>query len=1082
MNMKQILLLFLTFMPLLLFAQERTVRGNVYSTEDNMPLPGVSVVIKSTDFESRGMITDMDGNYMIKVQDTDILVFSFIGMETQEIAVRNKEEINVHMKYDIETLDEVVVSSGYFDIKKGDVVGSVGTVGSEELEQTRTASIESMLAGRVAGVVVSGNGQPGGGIGIQIRGSNSMLGGTQPLYVVDGIPIDPLTDAQGNAGSGDSQSALNFLNPGDIASINVLKDASATAIYGARGANGVIVITTKEAKSNKSYDRITSTIEFGISEVNTKIGVLDGPGYEGYVNQRFINNFYKTITNPSRSGIVFDGTQPLTPENFPEVAELPGKLPFPATTGVNTDWQDEVYEQALSQNYNVAYRGGTKKGNVSISFGLLDNKGVIVNSDFTRATLNMNVNRQSFDGKVTLNSKTNGSYGTGRATSAGNGQFFSEKGVVTNTLTFQPIYGKLNPGEDDSQYAGLNENYALSNPYTMATEVQDHKNAYTFNQAFTVSSNITEDLSISTKGALNLQNSYRNSYYPMNTSRGRRKNGEAARSSLLNTKLYGELNLRYQKSLDNHQIDIIGLGTIESRIVQSTFQKAFGFANDVTGYHTFENATDILIPINNYFTDDLVSGLFRAAYNFKHKYYVDINTRVDASSKFANNKRAAIFPSAAVAWAVSEEEFLRTADKINNLKIRASYGKTGNNAIAAYQSMALMEPVRYNYDGTVAIGYVESNLRNDNLTWETTDQLNIGLDLAMFSKRLNFTADVYYKKTYDLLQKVNLPASNGFISKIANFGEVENKGLEASLSYDLVKNKKMRWNVTGTFSMNRNLLVSLNNNIDYQLGPTVGPDKVSPSMFMEGKPLGIFWGAETDGIYKDWEEANASGIVRAYPGEIKYVNNHVEYDADGNPLEEQQINFDDYVQIGDPNPDFVFSLNSSLNYKNWNFSFLITGQKGGDILWVESWNLMNMGKPTNVLESAYATAWRAPIDYNYETGEVTYNPSSGNIANAENPAPMTVPGQRAIISDRQIFDGSYIRLKNINLGYTFNFRKKSKTSLKLYGSANNLFTLTNYPGYDPEVTTYSQNPQKRGIDFGSYPGVKTYVMGIKFNY
>ena len=236
--MKNILLLFILFIPISLLAQERVVKGQVVSDEDKLPLPGASVVIKSSSTETKGMITDMEGRYMIKVQDSDVLVFSFIGMETQEVAVANRDEINISLRYEVATLNEVVVSSGYFDIKKGDVVGSVGTVTSDELAQTRTASLESMLAGRVAGVVVSGNGQPGGGIGIQIRGSNSMLGGTQPLYVVDGIPIDPLTDAQGNSGSGDSQSALNFINPEDIASVNILKDANATAIYGARGANG----------------------------------------------------------------------------------------------------------------------------------------------------------------------------------------------------------------------------------------------------------------------------------------------------------------------------------------------------------------------------------------------------------------------------------------------------------------------------------------------------------------------------------------------------------------------------------------------------------------------------------------------------------------------------------------------------------------------------------------------------------------------------------------------------------------------------------------------------------------------------
>ncbi|MBB6462622.1 SusC/RagA family TonB-linked outer membrane protein [Flammeovirga kamogawensis] len=1075
--MKQSLLFILLLLPSLLFAQHRMVNGTVVTSDDSMPLPGCNVTIKGV---TKGTITDIDGKFSLLVNDTDVLIFSFIGMASQEVVVKGKTNLSIKMEFDAQQLDEIEVSAGYFDIKKSDITGSITQVGAETLEQSRTTSVENMLSGRVAGVVVSNSGEPGGGVGISIRGTNSMLGGTQPLYVVDGIPIEPLQDAQGNSGAGASQSSLSFLNPNDIQSISVLKDASATALYGARGANGVVVITTKEAKGGKSYDKITGSVEIGISQVANRVDVLDGPGYESFINQKHINEFYRSITNPARDGMVFDGSQELTPENFPEVALLPNQIPYLQSTGVNTNWQDEVFQPAISKNYNLAYRGGTKKGNISLSFGLLDNEGVIVNSDFTRATLNMNVRREMFNGKVTLQSKTNGSYGSGRATSSGNGQFFSDKGVVTNTLTFQPIYAKLEDGQTDDLYAGLNEGQLLSNPYTMATEVQDNKEALTIAQSFILSTDFTDNLSGTVKGAVNYQNSQRQSFYPITTARGRRNNGEASRSSLSNTKLYSEVNLRYQNTFGLHHIDVVGLGTIENRSVESNFNKAFGFPVSQTSYYTFENATDILVPVTNYFDQSMLSGLLRVAYNFNSKYFIDANARIDASSKFSENNKSGLFPAVALAWAVSEESFLKSSDKVNNLKLRASYGKTGNNAIAAYQSMGLMEPVRYNFDGSVAVGYVESNLNNSDLTWETTDQANVGFDLSMFNSRLYVTVDAYYKLTHDLLQNVNLPVSNGYISKVDNFGEVENKGVELTVGYDVISKKDFKWNLTGTFGVNRNKLVSLNNNIEYQLGPKVGPDKVYPSMFMEGKPLGIFWGAETNGIYSDWAQVEQDKMPSAYPGEIRYVNHDAVYDDAGNLADNQQINFDDYVQIGDPNPDFNYSLNSSMNYKNWDFSFLITGQQGGDILWVESWSLDNMGKQFNARTEAFNNAWKAPISIDAE-GNPSYTPSIGNTTNAGYPAPVRVSGQRAIASDRQVYDGSYIKLKSMNIGYTLPIQGK-KRSIRFYAAGNNLFTITDYPGFDPEVQTYNQNPQRRGIDFGSYPGTRSYIFGLKFNY
>ena len=1075
-KMQKLLILLLITMPLGLLAQQRNISGVVTDNVTASKLSSVIVIIKGT---QDGTITDKNGEFNIKANDNDVLVFSYIGSKTKEVAVQMRSIINVSLEDDISQLDEIIISTGYFNVRKEDLTGSISQVTSEVLEKNRTNSVEKMLQGRVAGLVVSESSEPGGGIGISIRGTNSMLGGTQPLFVVDGIPIDPLLDAQGNSGSGQSQSSLSFLNPNDIEKMEVLKDASATAIYGARGANGVVVITTKSADKSKGTDKIEVTVETTLTDVIKNIDVFDGSEFEEYMNQRVVNQLYRDITNPKRSGLVFDGTQPITADNFNEVAQF--QLPYPVSTGINTNWQDKVFRKAYSKNYNIAYRGGSKSSNLSISLGFLDNQGVIINSDFKRTTFNMNAKRIAFDDRITLLSQTKASYSNANAASTGNGEIFQQRGVVSHSLIFQPIFPLLEPGQGDDIYSALNEDEQISNPYTLAKYVVDKKEAVSFIQSLTITGKITPKLSTTLKGAFNYQKSFRDSYYPTNTTRGRRNNGEATQAFLQDIQSYAEANLHYENKFNEHRIDAIVVGTYQNNNIRSMFNKAYGYGSDLTSYYTFESATDIQVPIAGFREQSLLSGLMRVAYNYKGKYYVDVNARMDASSKFAKNKKSAIFPSVGLAWRASKEPFLKGVESISNLKLRLSYGKTGSNPIQPYQSLALISPIRYNFNGQVVTGYYEENLSNPDLTWETTDQFDGGVDFSMFNSRLNLTVDAYYKKTHDLLQYVNLPASNGYESRVDNFGEVENKGLEFSLGVDVIRKSDFSWNVLGILSINKNKLVKLNSNLEYQLGPSVGFNSTFPSMFMEGKPLGIFWGAETAGIYANWQEANDSGIAGAAPGEIKYVNNYVDTDQDGNPSALQQINFDDYVQIGDPNPDFTASLSNTVSFKNWDLSVLFTGQKGGDLLWVDSWALASFSRSANGLASAYNSAWIAPLTVDKTSGQISYDESVGRLSGANNPAPSITSGDRFSVSDRQIFDGSFIRLKNINLGFTYNI-KGTERSLRFYASAQNLFTWTDYPGFDPEVQTYNKDPQRRGIDFGSYPGTKSYVFGVKFNY
>jgi len=1070
--MKNIITTLLLLFSTLIYSQDLNLKGTVLEKDTNLALAGATIQVIGND---SGVVTDFDGNFEIKVTIGDKIKVSYVGMKTIELPIITSP-ISIYMEVDINQLEEVTVSVGYFDISEKDLSGSITQIKSDQLEKNRSGSVESILQGQVSGLVVSESSQPGGGSGVSIRGTNSILGGTQPLYVLDGIPVDPLTDAAGMDNSGGSQSSLSFINPNDIDKIEVLKDAAATAIYGARGANGVILITSKTANNENGKDKISVSYESYVTSVRRNINVLDGPGFENFMNQRVLNQIYQDITDPNRNGGPFDGTQIINTDNYPEITEY--NLPYPVSSGINTNWQDETYRLAFSDKYNLNYRGGDFKRNITMGLGINNQEGVIINSNNKTVNFNMNAKRKAFNEKIDVYSKTYFSHKKGNAASVGNGEIFRQRGVVSQALQFQPIFSLLEPGQDDDIYAALNEGNVVSNPYSLARYVMDIKESSSFRQTLQLVSKITPKLTATLKGSYNFQKSNRDNYYPLNTTRGRNTNGEASQAFLENSKIYAEANLRYRNRFKNHRIDATLVGTYEKNEIRSIFNKARGFGTDVTSFYNFASAEEILTPITQFREVGLLSALFRVGYNYKRKYFVDVNTRIDASSKFSTNNKSALFPSIAFSWFASKEDYFKKYDKLNELKFRISYGKIGSNPISPYQSLALMTPIRYNFNDEIITGFYESNLANDDLTWETTDQLNFGIDLGLFDSKLNFTIDMYHKVTSDLLQYVQLPPSNGYVSRVDNFGEVENKGIEFNVNSVLVENDDFDWDINANIGLNRNNLNKLNSNLDFQLGPSIGFSQAYPILFMVDQPLGIYWGAQTDGIYADWEEAINSGIAGAAPGEVKYVNNFVDLDDSGQPLALQEINFDDYVKIGDPNPDFTYSISNNFRYKKWDASILFTGQKGGDLFWVDSWQLSGLQKTTNVLTSSFENSWIAPLVY--EDGNYVYDPSVGGLNNANHPAALIDTGSRAIPSDRNIFDGSFIRLKNINIGYNFDFSQGR--NMRVYISGQNLFVWTDYPGYDPEVRTYTKNPQKRGVDFGTYPGTKSVLFGLKFNY
>jgi len=531
--MKKILLIFSILFSTILFSQDLNLKGTVFEKDTNLILPGATVQIVGKDI---GVVTDFDGNFEIMITIGDKIRVSYIGMKTTELSVLSSP-VSIFLDSEENELDEVTVSVGYFDISKKDLSGSITQITSDQLEKNRSGSIESILQGQVSGLVVSESSEPGGGSGVSIRGTNSILGGTQPLYVLDGIPVSPLSDAQGMGGSGGQQSSLNFINPNDIDKIEVLKDAAATAIYGARGANGVILITTKTANKENGKDKISLTYESYVTSVRRNIDVLDGSGFESYMNQRVLNQIFQEITDPNRNGPAFDGTQLINTDNFPEIVEY-NNIPYPQTTGVNTNWQDETYRLSLSNKYNLNYRGGDFKRNISIGLGVNNQEGVIINSDNKTINFNMNAKRKAFNDKIDIYSKTYFTHKTGNAASVGNGEIFQQRGVVSQALQFQPIFSLLEPGQDDDIYSILNEGNVISNPYSLARYVMDIKKSFSFRQTLQIVGRITPKLTATLKGSYNFQKSNRDNYYPLNTTRGRNTNGQASQAFLELSKSY----------------------------------------------------------------------------------------------------------------------------------------------------------------------------------------------------------------------------------------------------------------------------------------------------------------------------------------------------------------------------------------------------------------------------------------------------------------------------------------------------------------------------------------------------------------
>jgi TonB-linked SusC/RagA family outer membrane protein len=985
-------------------AQTFAVKGKVLS-ETGDPLPGVNVLVKGT---SKGSVTDADGQYALdNVTAADILVVSFIGYNTEEIVIGGRTSIDINLTPDVRTLSEVVVV-GYGTQRKVETTGAIASIKAEDIIQTPVTNVAQGLQARMAGVQITQNSSaPGGNISVRVRGTNSINGTSEPLYIVDGIQIS-------NGGGVNEVSPLSTINPSDIESVEVLKDASATAIYGSRGANGVVLITTKRGQSGST--RVSYDGYYGVQEVLKTMDVLNASQFA-----QLENEVYKTAVYAD-----------------------------PAAEGQGINYQDLIFRQAPIQNHQLSISGGSDKTQLALSANYFDQDGIIINSGFTRYSLRLNVDHRISD-RVKFGTSILGSYTINNGTPTGVTEI--DAGVAVNSIVGAAMGAPptLKPYRDDGTIFPFGEQRdgryrEVTNPLGLAEVLNRTAVKRTLVNLYG-EAKVAEGLTYRASFNVDLQGNLNDYYSPLYIIAKNDLNANSGTASKTNTNytvLLHESILTYNKTFaEKHSVKFTGVFATQSNLANTNRISANGFPNDATKNEALQLAVNRTVSSSRS-SERLDSYMGRVNYGFKDKYFVDFTARVDGSSKFGANHKYGFFPAVAAGWRIIEEGFMQNITALSDLKLRASYGLTGNSgALSAYQSLATVSSSGsdYQFNHIYTTGINPDRIANPDLRWEKSTQLNIGLDISLLENRLNLTADVYKKNTKDLLYVKSLPLSSGYSSITGNYAELENKGLELAANARVLDGA-VQWNVSANATFNRNKIVDLDG------GTTTERFVTNYTILRVGSPLGVFKTYLFDGVYQTGETFLPGSDGRTGGAKVK------DYNGDGS------ITAADQVITGNPNPDFIFGFSSNLRYKNFDFSIFLSGSYGNEIYNLSRYSFENpLGQRNLLVETA-----------NHWTPD---NPNNEYVSG--------FPGGRLPISDRFVEDGSYLRCKNISLGYTLP-EIKGINRARVYISANNLFTVTNYSGFDPEVNSYGGSNTAIGVDNLVYPSAKTFLGGVQITF
>lgn len=1056
--MKQLIIfLIILVISVVTFAQT-TVTG-VVRNESGELLPGVNIVISGT---TTGTITSANGEFSLSVPDTrdGQLTFSFIGFKTQTIDLNGKTRLEVLLTESFENLDEVVVI-GYGEVAKRDLTGSVAKVSESENVARQYNTVDAMLQGRAAGVQVTSNsGSPNGAISVRIRGTNSLRGNNEPLYVIDGVIINSAGEDVLNASTDANelqtdQNGLTGLNPRDIESIEILKDASATAIYGSRGANGVVLITTKKGESSKGKARINVYASTEFNQLLKRIDVMDAIQYANYQNE----NDVQEGNNP---GYLVEGGQ-IYPMTY-TVDEEGNTVGTPGTTPLEqVDWQDEVYQLAVSHTEGITVSGNNDKTNYYFSAGYNDTKGIVETTTVKSGDIRLNLTT-NLTSRLKMDNRVSAMYQKGTFAQAGS-KSGGNRSFTKQVLTYRPLIGV-----DESEDTDLE----ISNPYGFLEDFDDITEENRVNISSSLEYELLKGLKYQIRGGLDYRTKERQRWYGLQIFQGEKDNGVANYSDLRRYSYTVDNILNYSARIaKGHRLNATAAATYDAVNFKNTLYEITDFPVKTLRSEAPQLGQIVAQPYSIVYADEAIfSVLGRVNYTAKDKYIFTASFRADQSSKFASGNKWGYFPSLAAAWRVGEESFIKDLGWFHNLKLRVGWGQTGNQAIKPYQTLSTYNTVYYvDASGNTIIGNSPARIANADLTWEKTEQYNTGLDVSFYKGRLNATIDAYYKTTKDLLQDISLPTSSGFSTMTINRGKIENKGIELAVDGLIVNKKDFSVSAGANISVNRNKVLELGltpspvwidgqeSNEIFYLGNNVSTGtyfKAPANIFMEGQPIGMFWGYKTDGIYQNQDAADAGPTYFGTPndaGDLIFIDQS----GDGN------IGIEDRTFIGNPNPDFTYGFDFTVTWKNLTLKALFDGVQGGDVA-----NGYNMelgfadGQSKNSLTASYLDAWRADAPGNLY-------PRIG----------FTMMNQG--FPDVIVEDASYLRLNNVTLGYDIPF-KNVVENINVYVSGRNLFYLTNYSGYNPQVTSFLNDGTIMGVDWVGTPNVRTVLFGVNVTF
>lgn len=1009
----------------------KVVRGKV-SDEKSGGLPGVGITVKNTKIQT---ITAADGTYQVKVPSAQsILIFSFTGYQPQEQPVRNLSTLNVSLKPDVKALKEVVVV-GYGTQNKRDLASATSRVAATEIKTAVVNTIDQALQGRTTGVqVTETSGEPGASTVVRIRGNNSLSGNNEPLYVVDGFPMPPYREASANFTGAYAQNGLYGINPNDIESMEVLKDASATAIYGSRGANGVILITTKSGKRGEGRVELTNRTSFG--QIANPVQMMNGRQYA-----EIINESYALTDRP------------------PAFTDLNASLP-------STDWVKAITQPSFRQDLTLGVSGGGPKTSFYLSANYLHERGTLINSDNNRGSVRANINSDITDWYTVKAQLSLVRQQSNRAITSS--KAWPSSGGLLDGLKAPPTLGLDYLGFNSAgipNYSG----YYFANPYNELTSKTDVSlNDYSIlnlENWFKIVKGLQLVVSVGTNQNL----TRRKTFLPPSTAEGYASNGSGS-NTMANTYSYN-LNsyFLYENNFANKHYLNTTLGVeYNQQIVELLNTNSTGYAIPEFGVDNIGSAQNQ--NIGSFKENRTIQSAFaRVNYTFNGKYVLNTSLRLDGASPFAANKKYGFFPSVGVAWNLNEEKFMKNVRFVSNAKLRGSFGETGSQAIGAYSSLTQFYSGFYQMgqEGNIATSLYSTTIGNPNLSWERTRQLNAGLDFSSANERLNFSIDYYEKRTIGLLQPRTLPSQSGVSTILDNYGSMQNRGLEVSVQAQVIQKKNLT--LSTRLNVSRNVTTLLN------LGERTTPDYVNISgnllggtsgILIPGREVGLFFGNKIIGLAQPGDfdaEGNPNypyGILNdQIPGTWKYQD----LDGDG------KITANDRQIIGKSNPDFTFGWNTDFTWKNFGLTAFFTGSVGNDVLNLTRFYVNNglvdyAGVIFNQSQDWYTHRWTPANPHN----DPRYPGTQRGISSSD-------------INSVMLEDGSFARLKMLTLSYGFPTLGPVK-NLRLFVTGTNLLTITRYSGFDPEVSSYNQSLLQQGIDYGAYPAQRSYTFGLSCHF